>query len=146
MTQKELLGLLSKEEKTAIRAEYGNRCSICGSTGGTRALSIEHDHAMTKRKITCYKTFGMWKAALAHPTLRTCEFFEAPTRAEALKKARTEMVRQSIRGICCYWCNSGLKWFKDNPGLLLAAANYISRFRSKLYGRKPATIVWSEGG
>ena len=34
-----------------------------------------------------------------------------------------------VRGILCRWCNVGLGSFKDNPGWLRAAADYLDRSR-----------------
>lgn len=32
-----------------------------------------------------------------------------------------------IRGLLCYMCNYGLRWFRDNPELLRSAASYLER-------------------
>lgn len=33
-----------------------------------------------------------------------------------------------IRGLLCYRCNYGLHWYRDNPALLRAAADYLDKF------------------
>lgn len=34
-----------------------------------------------------------------------------------------------IRGLLCFTCNYGLRWFQDDPELLRAAADYLERFQ-----------------
>lgn len=46
----------------------------------------------------------------------------------------TEHKTFEVRGLLCYFCNFGLRWFRDDPALLRQAAAYIekgSRFSLK---------------
>jgi hypothetical protein len=36
-----------------------------------------------------------------------------------------------VRGILCFHCNAGLGLFKDNPGILISAAEYLNRKGAK---------------
>lgn len=33
--------------------------------------------------------------------------------------------QKAVRGRLCFRCNTGLKWFRDNPGILRIAADYL---------------------
>lgn len=46
---------------------------------------------------------------------------------------------KSVRGRTCWRCNSGLKWFRDNPGILRAAASYLESDLAQLVLDKVAS-------
>jgi hypothetical protein len=52
------------------------------------------------------------------------------TKSEAVQKVRQRLKRLSVRGVLCMKCNRGLELYRDDPALLLNAAEYLKQFHT----------------
>ena len=120
-------------EYNALLAAQGDGCSICGAAPVTRALHVDHDHALARTKIRVKKMqfsgLSLWHAEAR----RDGNIFEATeaTRQKAIENVRSGLLRRSIRGLVCHRCNRGLQMFSDVVERLESAAAYLRRFAEK---------------
>lgn len=121
-------GITLAEYKKLCAVHNGN-CWICGKPPGTKRLSVEHDHSWKKIKLSFEKGVAgyAWQASAVYNDL----WFEGfgKTKAEARKQAQDRLKKASVRGVCCPWCNRGLRYYHDDPELLRNAARYIQEFK-----------------
>lgn len=127
-------------EYDAMLAQQGGGCAICGSTGKTRRLHVEHDHKWKEVKLVYSReSDGKWKIKrtapgswLVHAFYNGATFHARErTRHEAVKAIRRQLKRASVRGLCCFGCNGGIRKFRDNALFLERAAKYLTRFQQK---------------
>ena len=110
-----------------------NTCYICGYTpkDGGRALSIDHDHAIESLKVRSVKESSGWWAWVEEIPL---DRINGKTKSKAIQEMKQVLLRQSVRGLVCWKCNSGLKWFRDNSSNLESAALYIRKYQERING------------
>jgi hypothetical protein len=118
-------GITLAEYNTRL-AEQGGVCAICKRPPGKTRLSVDHDHAVTKTKIT--KTFetdwGGWMIG-ARPYVMPLGYDD---KSDGVADVKHKLKRRSVRGILCWRCNSGLQKYSDIPERFDAAAQYLRTF------------------
>lgn len=130
--------------KVLLRSNCGN-CWICGRPPNKCRLSVDHDHAWKKVKIQSEK----WTPEKNNADTWCVEadylgqnFFAInPKKSEAVKELKQQLLRASVRGLCCVWCNRGLRYYHDSPEILRSAARYLDDFSD----RNTITLIDSQG-
>lgn len=118
---------ISLEEFNEMLAAQGNVCAICKRPPAGKRQHTDHDHKFDRVKVKRVRVGDMWVASATLPN--GIEVASAVrNKAEAVAEVKSAIKRHSIRGIVCYQCNTGLRWFRDTPELLDAAAQYLRRF------------------
>jgi hypothetical protein len=133
-----------KEFNTALEKQ-NNGCKICGRPPATKALHVDHDHAVERWKILSKKTSEGWCAwpksggADDGGSERKISFVEeGRTKQEARAKVKAKLKRLSARGILCWKCNTALPSFSDDPILMRKAADYLENYYEYLGGKIPS--------
>jgi recombination endonuclease VII len=121
-------------------AEQDGRCKCCGRLPkpGGRPLAVEHDHAIAAMHIECFKAkpgFTAWAPPFADSVCW------AEKRSEARILVKTFLMRKSIRGLVCWFCNGGIERFFDSPEKLRAAAQYLDDFNNSLRIVRPICLT-----
>lgn len=126
----------SLEKVDALAAEQNNVCAICHRPPGKIRLSLDHDHFFDRVKIRVYRDYDdyYWVADAA-PFVEP--FGGYKSRKEAKQAIKRMLRRQSVRGLLCFRCNSGLQKFEDSKAPLSPAerfdnaAKYLRQFHEK---------------
>lgn len=129
----------------------GGVCAICSDPpkeGGNR-LHMDHDHKFHKFKIRVKKRNGLWYASVEWPVeepvtnavrrfIRLTKVYPSYaqggfTKRKAAKKMLQRIIRNaSFRGLLCWFCNTALQKFRDDPVRMEASARYIRRYQGEL--------------
>jgi len=109
-------------------ADQGGVCAICKKPPGKNRLSVDHDHVYDRVKIVVQKLNNIW---IAVAKVFGKDFTSGgPVRKLVKESVRRLLRRQSVRGLCCWSCNKGLQYYRDNPEFLRNAADYLERFKN----------------
>lgn len=111
-------------------------CYICGGKPPEgKNLHVDHDHSERTCKVRTSRisSLGGWTANSYY--LGRVFIAESLTKSGAVKSVRRQIRRASIRGALCGQCNRSLGKARfghkrDNPTLILRAANYLTRHQS----------------
>lgn len=127
---------ISEKEWDEMFAKQGKVCKICGRPPSGRSLHTEHDHRLVYYKIKTKKLEEGWLAETNDEINPIRLGFNSvrKTKSEAIRAVKRSLLRASIRGICCYGCNSMLRWGHDDPSILRSAAKYLDDYHTKLRG------------
>lgn len=123
------------EEVNKMFAEQNNVCAACHRPPGERRMSVDHDHALDRIKITFDK--GPWNEWHALFNLNGVNRIAGATKKEAKTLAKQALRRRSVRGGLCLRCNKGLAMFEDSkaplspPERLDNLAVYLRKFQLK---------------
>jgi len=126
---------ISLAEYNGLLAYQGGVCAICKKPPTGRRHHVDHDHSWTKVKVESSKDkpSGVWLAtaiwkwdSLPFPFTAGGE-----TKSIAIRKVKRQLLRASVRGILCAWCNRGLRYYHDNPEFMQNAADYLRRKRKE---------------
>lgn len=113
-------------EYNDILEKQGGGCAICGKKPNPeRRLHTDHDHKVPNLKILSWKIEDRWIAMLAPHV-----YAEGRYKRDALRKARQQLKKASVRGILCWPCNRALRPWNDNPDLMEKAAEYLRKYKS----------------
>lgn len=113
--------------------EQNGGCWICGKPPKeNKRLHVDHDHIAHKTKITVTK--GVLKDYTAWAEggiwgLITAFYPNNKTRKDARERAKRDARRKSVRALLCWFCNTGLQKWRDNPDLMEKAAKYIRKHK-----------------
>lgn len=120
---------ITLDEYNRMLADQGGVCAVCLRPGVTRSLAVDHDHKCSRIKIkTNCIAAGIWHAAVSY---RSFGFLTGgETKSEAIKNARNHLKKESIRGLLCPNCNTGLRKYGDDPDRLLRASEYLRKFHN----------------
>lgn len=101
-------------------------CEICGSKGKKRGLHADHAPSIRNVKITVRREGSDYIATACNRRVIGISRKDArATMSELLKTL-------SYRGATCFHCNLGLRWFRNNPEYLNAAALYLLAYKNKV--------------
>lgn len=120
---------LSLDEYEGMLLAQDSHCAVCPQPPINRRLHVDHDHAWKKVKIHVERYQDGWSAWAQQDKVYFAGHWRQ-RRAEAVTTVRTDLLRQSVRGLLCHHCNAGLKKFSDDPQRLIAAATYLTRFQN----------------
>lgn len=128
--------LISEAEYNAQLSKQKGAC-VCGRLPGTRALAVDHDHAIEKWRVVSIKeTAGCleqcWRAWPEHGVGALYFSETGKTKSEAIRNVKAKLKRLSIRALLCYRCNSGIQRFQDDPQRLRKAAEFLEDYYGKL--------------
>jgi hypothetical protein len=118
---------ITLSEYKKLCAVHKGCCWICHKPPGTKRLAVEHDHSWKKVKIESRKCRDGWELTAQYNG--NSYVTEAKKRSDALRLLREDLKRASVRGVCCPWCNRGLRYYHDSMDLLINAARYLDNFR-----------------
>lgn len=118
-------GINSEEYDKLLESNNGN-CWICGFPPSKNRLAVEHDHAYKKAKIIAVKSEGLWLAEAEYNGFRYAAV--SAQRSDAVRQLRGLLLRGSIRGLACPWCNRALRFVRDRAEVLRNAAQYLDNF------------------
>lgn len=122
---------LTSFEYDVMLLEQGGVCKICGRPPKTVPLNVDHDHSYRYFRVTFEKLADKsWRAVCPKLGLEAV----ATLRGAAIKLVRRKMLRASVRGLLCTFCNPGLQKFQDDPVRMRAGAAYLEAFTSKATG------------
>lgn len=144
---KKLYGITSTQYDEML-GRQGGVCAICGRPPVNNRLAVDHDHKPRYFKVHTQKREDKWYATLAFlsggvfykvddsgnivpcgpPDLPT---FSNRTRNGAIHELRYWLKRESVRGLLCFSCNSGLRKYSDDPQRLNNAAEYLRSHQAK---------------
>lgn len=116
---------ISLAEYDTILFVAGGGCQICSKPPREKRLHVDHDHGWKKVKITSKKYPDGWTTKAVYHGKEFCE--NGGTKSVALREIKTQLKRASVRGILCAWCNRGLRYYRDTPGLMRNAAEYLEK-------------------
>lgn len=120
---------ITLEEYSAMLSEQGGVCKICQKAPTGRKLHTDHCHSLVQTKIDSKKiSKGNWEAFIIDLGLHGF----GRTKSEALKKVKHKLKKLSIRGLTCWHCNTGLKWFMNDPEVMESAALYLRNHQTAL--------------
>jgi hypothetical protein len=105
--------------------QQGGVCAICHRPPVTVRLSVDHDHAWKRVRIITEKVGEIWKGFAAYNA--RSYHFGSTKRGDVVRRIKQMLLRASIRGLLCVWCNRGLQRFRDSPEALEAAAQYLRK-------------------
>lgn len=127
---------ITLEEYNKMLAEQDGACKICGSHPTGRPLHVDHWHALLYWKLRSTRTDDGWLVeSNDEVNLMPLKIsVRAKKKTDALKEARRQLLRLSIRGLICWRDNSALRWGKDDPVILRSAAKYLEDYHAKLRG------------
>ena len=119
---------ITLEEYNRLLEDGDGRCWICGVEPLARRLHVDHDHGWKKIKIESkkYDGCGEWHSKSVYNGKE--HYGRGTTKSLSLKDVKIELRRASVRGLCCSWCNRGLRFYHDDPALLKNAAGYLINF------------------
>jgi len=126
----------TEAEVLQMLAEQGGVCKITGKPPGTRALHVDHDHAIPKIKLISKKIGPKnWAAYTTFQPKYPKLYFEAygTTKSEAVRKVRKFLLRASVRGLLSWSANALLAKASDNHNVLQNAAEYLREYEAKFY-------------
>jgi hypothetical protein len=124
---------INEEEYASILAEQGGVCKICGKPPSGRPLHVEHCHQVKYTHLKKIKLKEGWLVK-TDDDINLMKFhveFVRRTKAEATLAVKRELLKLSIRGACCWQCNTMLKWAGDNPQNLRNGAKYLEDYADK---------------
>lgn len=103
-------------------------CWICGKPPKeNKRLHVDHCHKTVRLKPQMYQdNFGMWIAKISDPFLVTCN----KLKSSAIKEIKASLKKESVRGLLCWRCNTGLQKWRDNPEHLKRAALYLEEYKA----------------
>lgn len=106
--------------------QQNNACAIClrPATDFKQGLHTEHCHKWRKIKVVTTKD-KLWKARATYWG-KVFESFSSK-RNEAIRMVKASLQTSSVRGLCCYRCNRGLAWYRDDPKRLKRASEYLEK-------------------
>jgi hypothetical protein len=137
-----------------IRAPVDGKCRVCGSTEFTtrnrckpcnreierarRAKNLEQSRAQERERLRCWRRANPEKkraqklrqeyglsleqfAELLRAQRNACAICQAPN-ADCIDHCHAS---GRVRGVLCRSCNAGIGQFRDDPKLLLDAADYV---------------------
>lgn len=108
-------------------SEQNGGCAICDSKPITRNLPVDHDHKTPNKKLNPFKNADkLWEIKVTN----TCTVY-SDKKNTAIREARWHLKRESVRGVICFGCNTGIRKFRDNPEYLKRAAQYVEEYKSK---------------
>ena len=117
---------ITLDDYNKLLAAGDGKCWICQSLPGTRRLHVDHDHSWKKVKITTTNYSDCWQAIAGY---NGAEYYDTGrTKSGVLREVKRQLKRASVRGLCCAWCNRGLRFYKDNAESLMRAHEYIENF------------------
>lgn len=120
---------ITEAEYEAQLKNQGGGCRICGKPPTGKALHVDHDHAIERKKILSRRVLGEgWCAYTKDPAI----YQTGSLKSMAIGKVRRLLKRASVRGILCWKCNTSLKKFNDNPVLMRSSAEYIEDYNEKV--------------
>ena len=119
-------GITLEEYNKLLKVDNGT-CWICGRLPGEKRLHVDHDHSWTKTKLEVIKEDG-WYSAFSDYKGRTFSSHGNKSRSEAVLDLKRQLKRASVRGVLCWNCNRGLKYYRDTSEILRSAAGYIDEF------------------
>jgi hypothetical protein len=127
--------LVTEEEYKKQFVKQNGAC-ICGSTPKTRALHVDHDHAIEAWKVVSQKfPDGWWAWPKGGASGSRLDFErKGRTKSEAIRAVKKVLKRISVRGLLCFPCNGGLGKFQDKPEKLTKAAKYLERYNDYISG------------
>lgn len=128
---------ITLKERQAREVKQAGRCAICCATMKTRKLNVDHAHDIARTKIMVRKIGPTIWAAQASYTTHHSFYSTAVTRRVARELVHKHLLHASVRGLLCWRCNKGLKFFADSPGRLRVAARYLSDYYENLWEGDP---------
>jgi len=106
--------------------QQNNACGICRRPASifTNRLSIDHDHAYKKVKISAVKDpLKGWVISVKY--LGQTYMNWGKPKPQLMREIRQILQSQSVRGLLCNFCNRGLRYYQDRPERLANAAEYL---------------------
>lgn len=120
---------ISEKEYNVLLAHGSGSCWICGKKPVSKALAVDHDHAVHRVRITYRKDFDIWRATAEYNGQLLLA--SGARKSDASKEMRNSLKRASIRGLLCWKpCNTGLQKWNDREDLLQSAASYLQEFKT----------------
>lgn len=120
---------ITQAEFNRAFTKQGSVCKACGRPPKDRSLHTDHDHevedwAVEAKKIGDHKWLAWPKFGMGRLE------FSSEGRTKPLARAAVKKVlkRLSVRGILCYPCNKGMKWYSDDPVRLHRLAEYLEEY------------------
>lgn len=112
-------------EYDAILEEQGGCCAICGAPPLKNRLAVEHCHQWKYIKLLTTKTAKGWHSIAAY--WGKFHIGIGPKKTDAIRLVRKQLQRASVRGLCCFGCNSGLRKIRNNPEFAAKMAAYLRK-------------------
>jgi hypothetical protein len=119
-------GITLIEYESMLR-DQGGGCAICGREPTTKRLHVDHDHAFDRVKLVTLKTEVGWNSSTPEGFVPWVTAF-AKTKSLAIKAAKHQLKRLSVRGLLCWSDNTALQKYRDDPERMEAAARYLRKF------------------
>ena len=131
---------ITLEEYTDRLLAQGGVCAICQRPPKSKSLHVDHDHKVSRVKVSYGKSYDIWVAQAEYN--QVAFIASGVSKSAASKMIRHMLKGASWRGILCWTCNKSLQSFRDNPTLMRAAAAYLERFQN--HGATPPPTTSGE--
>jgi hypothetical protein len=125
-------------EYVRLLGEQGGVCKICKRPPAKIRLSVDHDHAVDRVKVSVWRFGDGWLGSATYKGTTYDSY--ASSRKNVWELVKKQLFRRAIRGLLCFRCNGGIQHFEDSKAPLKpaerfdAAAKYFRDFEGGFNG------------